>query len=251
MALTPLNKRNYISNQTSVTAKNMNDIQDAITELQGKSLITDAQSLSDSDKTTAKGNLGIGYFGGNLAYNNTNIDNILTTGFYYVDGTHNGTMPDGIAGGYMIVESWSDVYVKQTVFAYKTHWVYTRYRKGTSSWSAWELLVLQQAGDTTVSLSSGYTASINTVTRRCGFVDLCLSATRATAPTAGQWNTIGTIPTGYRPNRRRDFVACDNERDDSFCYARIMTDGSVDVYSPSGKSISRPIINTTYWTGWQ
>lgn len=58
MALIPLTKKTYVARTTPTSSSNLNDIQDAVIELQDKALITDSQSLTTAKKTQVLTNIG-------------------------------------------------------------------------------------------------------------------------------------------------------------------------------------------------
>lgn len=59
MALTPLVKTNYVARTTPVSSTNLNDMQDAIIELQNQVIIKGSQTLTSGEKTSVQTNLGI------------------------------------------------------------------------------------------------------------------------------------------------------------------------------------------------
>lgn len=62
MALTPLIKKTYVARTTPVSSANLNDVQDAVIELQSKAVNTDAsQGLTDTQKANARANIGLDY----------------------------------------------------------------------------------------------------------------------------------------------------------------------------------------------
>lgn len=105
-----LNKVTYIARTTPVSSQNLNDIQDAVIELQNKALITDAQSLTDAEIAQVKKNIGVDtgvkYFSGiNIIANSSRtytfpasargmfmiIGSVSVTGLFGVYTSSNGT----------------------------------------------------------------------------------------------------------------------------------------------------------------
>lgn len=69
------------------------------------------------------------------------VDEYVTTGFYYVDDKK---LPDP-AGGYLLVESYSVDFIKQTYTPWNKSYTFTRQKRGKDkSWSAWVSPSLEQ-----------------------------------------------------------------------------------------------------------
>lgn len=84
---------------------------------------------------------------------------------------------------------------------------------------------------TTASITSGWTATQNVVFRRNKFVEVNIQLNGGTI-TSGQWNTIATIPSGYRSKYSFDTEFVNNSTGFGI-QGKITTAGAVQVYGMS------------------
>lgn len=83
--------------------------------------------------------------------------------------------------------------------------------------------------DSTISVASGWTASQNWCRKRAGIVEFYLEITGGTL--ASGWNTVGTLPSGYRPPAAFDDVVLNNgSTTDPATQMKVQANGSIRVY---------------------
>lgn len=95
-------------------------------------------------------------------------------------------------------------------------------------------------------LASGWTQTQNRVQKRAGVCEVYIECIFSGTYSSG-WNTIATLPEGYRPRFAFDTVQTDNAND-SFCGVKIASGGAVQVYSKTGLSKNLRI-HATYLAG--
>lgn len=95
-------------------------------------------------------------------------------------------------------------------------------------------------------LASGWTQTQNRVQKRAGVCELYIECIFSGTYSSG-WNTLATLPEGYRPRFAFDTVQTDNAND-SFCGVKIASSGDVQVYSKTGLSKNLRI-HATYLAG--
>lgn len=169
MSLTPLVRVNYVRNTTPVSSTNLNAMQDAIIELQDKSVITDPQTinaskranvlsslhavgfdeqtLTDEQKTQAAANIGITLTdigklvritgGSSTTAEITDFNSLTNTGIWYCSAL-DGHAPANTTNYVVIVIAATSTIVKQIAMTATTNHLYVRTRDHNSSWSEWK-----------------------------------------------------------------------------------------------------------------
>jgi len=84
--------------------------------------------------------------------------------------------------------------------------------------------------ETALTIASGWTAGSNWAIKKAGIVEAYIEVTGGTY-TSG-WNTVATLPEGYRPYHYFDDALLDNGRSTA-CAVKVTTYGSVQVYYTS------------------
>ena len=83
--------------------------------------------------------------------------------------------------------------------------------------------------DSTITVASGWTATQKWCRKRAGIVEFYLEITGGTL--ASGWNTVGTLPSGYRPPAAFDDVVLNNgSTTDPATQMKVQADGSIRVY---------------------
>ena len=84
-----------------------------------------------------------------------------------------------------------------------------------------------------LSIASGWTNGNSWVLKTGNIVDCYVEITNGTLSSG--WNTIATLPEGFRPHSYFDSVQIDNGRD-SFALTKVTAAGAVQVYKLSNTS---------------
>ena len=83
--------------------------------------------------------------------------------------------------------------------------------------------------DSTITVASGWTATQKWCRKRAGIVEFYLEITGGTLSSG--WNTVGTLPSGYRPPAAFDDVVLNNgSTTDPASQMKVQADGSIRVY---------------------
>lgn len=100
---------------------------------------------------------------------------------------------------------------------------------------------VEAVSSTTISTASGWSASENAVykTGRVVWFVLWVQGTLASG-----WNTIGTLPTGYRPIKAFDSLQVDNGASSPAAQVKITTSGEIQIYKLSGSSTAFRLAST-------
>lgn len=94
------------------------------------------------------------------------------------------------------------------------------------------------------SAQSAATYTLRGIKRSGHTVEIALIASKLTL-TANAWNTIGVIPTAYRPSRSVEFLAVDYANAGAL-EARITEGGNLNVWIPAGTSTTQVRLQIVY-----
>lgn len=111
----------------------------------------------------------------------------------------------------------------------RTHYIY--YSGG--SWGAWYTVLPSNGTVETLGVESGWTATQSWCKKRAGVVEFYLEITGGTLSSG--WNTVGTLPSGYRPGIVFDMLGFDNGASSpaNGVQTKVTTAGLIQVYKLS------------------
>lgn len=84
-----------------------------------------------------------------------------------------------------------------------------------------------------LSIASGWSGSNSWLVKSGNIVDCYVEVTGGTLSSG--WNTVATLPSGFRPYSYFDSLQVDNGRD-SFCFTKVTASGYIQVYKGSNTS---------------
>lgn len=97
----------------------------------------------------------------------------------------------------------------------------------------------------TITAASGWTIAYSRLAKYGHVVSVTYNVSGGTLSVTG-WNSVGTIPSGFRPPYAIDFCGVDNVNCNSF-QAQIAGGGSINVYKASGQTINNNVrLHVTY-----
>lgn len=172
----------------------------------------------------------------------TNIDNWNTTGFWLYErgnaSSHTGTFPISDTYGTLIcVRGTSNNFAIQMIRSNSTSrtegTLYIRYRTA-GTWGSWLTYEDNSISSGTITVSSGWTVEAsNNWCRKSGHVaEFYLTVTGGTLSSG--WNTLGTLPSGFRPLYAFNMVGVDNGSTGvPACQVQVSSSGEINVYKTS------------------
>ena len=86
----------------------------------------------------------------------------------------------------------------------------------------------------TITKASGWSTGVNWVKRKFGIVEFYYECNGGTLPSSG-WFTVGTLPSGFRPNSYFDMINLDNQKSTDCC-VKVTSTGAIQIYRTSSMS---------------
>lgn len=165
------------------------------------------------------------------------VANVFTNGFYALSSSNTYTgLPSGVSMGHFISmkpQTTSNYYAVHILIDLSENMYVQLY---TTNWLAWKKINADLSTPTgEITVASGWTVSQSWCRKQANVVEYDLEVTSGTLSSG--WNTIGTLPLGFRPSSTFYSVGVDSGSTTvPACSVRTTTTGLIQVYKLTNTS---------------